>query len=134
MRLKAQRLRRPSLPPTDQETPGVGPSGLEEVPTIALLQLLADHARNTRDVAKLVAMPDGLEWRTEFATEGRRAYHEGKMRDKLPQGHALLRALGLSAGRVLHVIPEALRDRPQFQQDLGSPQQLPQSRTRILIG
>lgn len=74
-----------------------GPSGVEEVTCIALLQKLLgqDNA-----VAKLVKLP-GVEWEQNWEDEERRKWHEKKMKSKVERPARHLELIGLQ-GWVTH--------------------------------
>ena len=81
-----------------QEDGTPGPAGVEEASTIAILQ--RTMPRGTA-VAKLVRVP-GVKWEVNWDDEGRRRWHESKMRSKVERAAVHLKTLGLE-GTVLHV-------------------------------
>ena len=66
-------------PLNDNRTGGIGPAGVEESLAVALLQRALSEERA---VAKLVRV-GGVTWETDFGgDEGRREWHERKMRSR----------------------------------------------------
>jgi hypothetical protein len=71
------------------------PGGIEEVPTISLLQQLYPNKAR----AKLVTL-SGVEWTTMWDDETRMAYHRQKMSTKYARAEIQLKHLGLPRGQV----------------------------------
>lgn len=69
-----------------------GPSGVEEVTCIALLQKVLGEEKA---LAKLVPLPD-VEWEQEWEDEERRKWHEKKMKSKVERPARHLELTGLS--------------------------------------
>ncbi|KAL3800895.1 hypothetical protein ACHAW5_002046 [Stephanodiscus triporus] len=79
-----------------------GAAGVEEVATIAVIQRVLSHRRAR---AKLVMLrPDMIDWDEDFDDdEGRREWHERKMRSKLSRARRQLELLNLvGSGIVIH--------------------------------
>jgi len=71
--------------------------GMEEVPTITLIQHLFGSEMNQ---AKLLRV-SGIHWATDFSEDKRRAKHEQKMRSKFERGEKQLTNLNLSDRRAI---------------------------------
>ena len=95
---------------------GIG-GGVEEVVTIALQQKIFDDVHKTKypyskiktngkmkyPRAILLKLPQ-TEWNVRFDDEGRKTWHENKMKSKLSRAHKQLKQLDLvEYGKVLHI-------------------------------
>lgn len=73
-------------------------AGVEEVAAIATLQhILTPQCAK----AKLIPVP-GIRWKQDWQDEGRREWHERKMKSKISRPARHLELLGLSEGKVEH--------------------------------
>jgi hypothetical protein len=82
--------------------------GVEEVTAVAVLQLI-DRSKNgiswplhSSCCAKLIRVPK-IHWETHWDDEGRRLWHEKKMRSKESRADMQLKVLGICSGIVEHI-------------------------------
>jgi hypothetical protein len=79
-------------------------AGIEEVATIALLQLLQRSRGEGEEgcVAKLVRLA-GVDWAVHWDDPARAEWHKQKMAGKISRAEAQLQVLGIPHGSVWHV-------------------------------